>query len=474
MTTRAGTLGIRARRNTALTDGVVFVLIAATVLVLGFSIAAHRLVAQGTYLPGTLANGVDISGMTPQQAQDMLLELEQQKYEKTKIAVMLGETTQVFTTRDAGVTSGAGQAFEQALALLPAEESVWRRVTQLYTLREKGVHADVSAAYSRPVLERAVAEFAAPFEVAPLNAQASFDFQTELFTYVHDRPHSFVDEAALVDTLLKQFEAGDSTPVEVVPVQRPAAVELDALKRNTRLIGTCVTELTDNEDRNRNIQLITEAINGTVLQPGEQCSVNELTGPRTAEKGYRPAKAIVYGQYVYEYGGGICQLTGTLYNAALLAGANILQRSAHSIPSSYLPMGLDATVDYDSQKDLVIQNNAPYPMYIVARIQGLSLIVRIYGGYPEENLRYELETETISTIKPSKPMVIYDSSLPKGRRVLVSPAREGYEVKSYRLVYRDGVLTDKKLLANDYFEPKPVTYREGTKVEGAITDQEKD
>lgn len=475
MTSRAGTLSTRSKSNLILMDSIVFVLIAAAIMGIGLSMATSTLASQGVYLAGTLANGVDVSGLTPQQALDKLLVLETEKNEKTKIAVMCAQTTQVFTTRDAGVTSAAKQVFEQALALLdPQESSSWQRMVQLYKLRDEGITADISVTYSRDILERAVASFAAPFDVDYLDAKATFDFEAETFHYVQERPRSFIDQTWLTDTLLKQFEAGDSTPIEVVPLQQPAFITLEALKRNTRLIGSCVTELNDNEDRNQNIQLITDALNGTVLQAGEQFSINEMTGRRTAEKGYLPAKAIVYGQYVDEYGGGVCQLTGTLYNAALLAGANILQRSSHSIPSSYLPMGLDSTVDYDSGKDLVIQNNSPYPMYFSARIHGMDLVVRIYGGYPEENLRYELETETISTIKPSKPVVIYDSTLPKGRRVLVNPARDGYEVKSYRLVYRDGALEDKVLLASDYFEPKPVTYREGTKEADGVATQEKD
>ncbi|MGO1819551.1 MAG: VanW family protein [Senegalia sp. (in: firmicutes)] len=134
-----------------------------------------------------------------------------------------------------------------------------------------------------------------------------------------------------------------------------------------------------NINRVKNIEIATRAIDGKLLLPGEELSFNKTTGERSKSNGYFLANVILNGEYVKDYGGGVCQVSTTLYNAALLSGIEITERSPHSIPASYVPKGRDATVAYD-YLDLKIKNTYDYPIYIEGNPYKNSIEFKIYGN----------------------------------------------------------------------------------------------
>lgn len=139
---------------------------------------------------------------------------------------------------------------------------------------------------------------------------------------------------------------------------------------------------TDLEARSRsqrhNIFLSAQALNGIYLQPGESFSFNQKVGPRTQLRGYVPAPAYMSRETVNSVGGGICQVSSTLYNAALLANLTILERHAHFTTVKSVPPGLDATVWY-GQADLRLQNPYPWPIYLEADVVGEQFIIQFSG-----------------------------------------------------------------------------------------------
>jgi len=143
-------------------------------------------------------------------------------------------------------------------------------------------------------------------------------------------------------------------------------------------LGYCETKHTTNEDRNTNLRLACAALDGLILQPGEEFSYNGTLGERTAEKGYKPAAAYSGLNTVNSIGGGVCQVSSTLYNAVLLADMEIVFRINHGFRSSYIGVGLDATVNWGGP-DFQFRNNSHFPVMIKAEVSDGFVKVWLYG-----------------------------------------------------------------------------------------------
>lgn len=154
----------------------------------------------------------------------------------------------------------------------------------------------------------------------------------------------------------------------------------DMLKEINGQIGNFTTSFSSNDvNRVKNIEIATKSLDGKLLLPGEELSFNKTTGARSKSNGYFLANVILNGEYVKDYGGGVCQVSTTLYNAALLSDIEIIERYPHSIPASYVPKGRDATVAYD-YLDLKIKNTYDHPIYIEGNPYKNSVEFKIYGN----------------------------------------------------------------------------------------------
>lgn len=205
--------------------------------------------------------------------------------------------------------------------------------------------------------------------------------------------------------------------------------------RADQILGSCATHLIDNYDRTKNIETALGRLQGLVIKPGKAFSFNWFVGRRTARRGYLPAPVLFQDKKSIQIGGGICQVSSTLYNAALLSDLEILERHRHSSPITYLPLGLDATVAY-GYKDLRFKNPHPFPIRISANIAEDTLTISILG---EKKLPYDIEVTTrVAEIESPFP----DRT-----------AEPGKEVMRYRIRKKDGVVLEKEFLGRDYFHP---------------------
>ena len=145
------------------------------------------------------------------------------------------------------------------------------------------------------------------------------------------------------------------------------------------VLGHCETKHTDDENRNTNLRLLCEALDGVILEPGQEFSYNETVGERTEEKGYKAATAYSGKSIVKDIGGGVCQGSTTIYNCALLADLEILERVCHGATVGYVPLGLDAAVNWNTKTDLRFKNNFNFPMMIKAEVSDGYVKMKILG-----------------------------------------------------------------------------------------------
>lgn len=234
----------------------------------------------------------------------------------------------------------------------------------------------------------------------------SYDRATDQFVMEGASAGFEVDQEALETAILEALSGRAFDSVIEVPGQEISAEEATAASEY-RIIASYTTKTTNNKTRNRNIELACEAINGTVLAPGEEFSFNNVVGQRTAEKGYGAAAAYNEGEVVQEIGGGICQVSSTLYNAVLRAGLKTTKRQSHTFEPSYVTPGMDATVSWGGP-DYRFANLAANPEYanegsyaigIRAHYENREVTISIYGRpVLKDGYSFELKSTKVKDI----------------------------------------------------------------------------
>jgi len=282
---------------------------------------------------------------------------------------------------------------------------------------------------------------------------ATFDFNTRSFTFTQDQAGRRVDGEALYNQLVSALDRRDYAAVIAVDSQAIAPrVTAAELMGSFALISRYTTQTTSDSNRNNNINLAANAVMGTVVMPGETFSFNKTTGQRTEEKGYMPAAAIFGGATVDEIGGGVCQVSSTLFNAAAMADMTILSRSPHTWPSNYVDKGRDATVNWPNL-DFSFRNDRDTPIFIVSWYQQRQCTVEIYGGSLGPGITIELETRLISTTNPpADPIYEQNPLLPPGTVQEKKKARTGYVVETYKVYRQNGAEWKRELLCTSNYQ----------------------
>lgn len=215
-----------------------------------------------------------------------------------------------------------------------------------------------------------------------------------------------------------------------------------------------------NKDRSTNLKLAAEKINGTVLMPGEEFSYNKVVGERTISAGYKEAKIYSNGKVIDGLGGGICQISTTLYNAVLYANLEITERRNHQFVTSYIDAGLDATVAYGST-DFKFKNSREFPIKIVAEVKNGVAKMDIYGM--KEAVEYEVRLEpVVINYIPYKTTYTKDSSLPAGTQVVDQAGCNGVKTVTYKYLFLNGGLVSKTKISSDTYNPMQKIVRTST------------
>ena len=204
-----------------------------------------------------------------------------------------------------------------------------------------------------------------------------------------------------------------------------------------------------NTARTTNLKLAASKINGTVLAAGQEFSYNKVVGERSIAAGYKEAKIYSNGEVVDGLGGGICQISSTLYNAVVLANLDVTQRRNHQFVTSYLPAGRDATVVYGSQ-DFKFKNTRKYPIKLVASVSNGIAKISVYGIKENPDYEVSLQTSTISTI-PFATVYEDDASLPAGTEKVKQKGSNGMVTETYKIVKSNGAVVSKTLLSRDVY-----------------------
>ena len=201
--------------------------------------------------------------------------------------------------------------------------------------------------------------------------------------------------------------------------------------------------------RTQNIKVAAKKIDNTIIKAGEIFSFNKIVGPRTKKRGFKEAIEIVNNKYVTGVGGGVCQVSSTLYNSVLLSGLKIIERENHSRPVNYVPLGRGATVYYDLI-DFKFKNNFSNPLMIMAKVVNDQLTITLLGTDPGINV--EVITSSPEIIDP-KVIKKADKQLKKGNEKIIQDGEVGYKVTTRRIIKSGSKTIENRLISKDVYPP---------------------
>ena len=424
------------------------------------------------FCPGVYVDGIHLGGMTPEQAMNSVQSQIRQRHDAWKVELVYAGSVVAEINADMmefnvdpahvlneawlqGHTGDSEQRYEDMLRL---EQNPW----QAYTAQPDG---------NTQAIDNQLEQIKNAIDTAPTDAaMVGFDPSQPYPFLFTDEAYGFrLDTETIKERLYKMVSTMESGTVELVPERLEPSVRKSDLMKHYMLRSSVYTPIDKHstEERNNNIRKALGIINGYVLNAGKTFSFNGVVGQRSEANGWYPAIEYVYGEHVEGFGGGVCQASTTLYQAAVCAGLQIIKREPHSDSVSYTDYGKDATVYWVGKRkiDLSFKNTTDEPIYIVASVQEdpsnkkrLIAKVSMYGQ-DMGDVRYELESEITETLPaPFEPVYVKDTGamyvVYKDQQESVSKAKEGYVVKSYRVQYTGNVLSDRKELFTDTYQPK--------------------
>ncbi len=451
-------------------------------LVLGISIFAIVLAVDlgggaNTFYEGVAVDGLKLNGYTMEEAKEKLEVLNADRVASMAVRLAYSGREWTISPEQMGVELDIDEKLEQAWNL-GREGGIFKRQKEIRRLRKNGQELTTVMSYDIGMVESRLNEVKASVDLAAHDATVQFDPQEseEKFKIVQESNGRNVDLATLLQQVKNQLDNGYTTLIDVKPDVVYPSLKAEDLEKATARLSRVKTSLGSSSDaRIHNIKTVLTYFNGMVVQPGQEVSFNQTTGPRGLEEGYQNAGVIQDDEIIDGPGGGVCQASTTLYQALVKGGIEIVRSNKHSLPVSYVDAGTDAAVAYD-YKDLVFRNNTQYPIFIEGRVSGSSVVVAVYGYPMEEGTEIKIVTDVYETIQPLETKIILDTAaehvIYTDETKVKKKSREGIKVKSYRVVMKDGQEVSRELLRDDYYkEVQGETYQGVTPREGGAPAQ---
>lgn len=343
------------------------------------------------------------------------------------------------------------------------------RQNLLSKMLDAGFDYEVCAEYLFPNIKLLVNKMERNVNIKPQDAQIKINTNSETVFKVSNEVVGYTLNktklyAGICNNFLNKKEMTFVLPVKKIDPE----IYAEEFKKYTILRGDFSTDISHSSaDRKHNVKNALKALNLIEIAPNQVFSFNKTVGRRTEDNGYRNAKIIVNDEFVDGLGGGVCQVSTTLYNTALLSGLEIVEANKHSKQVSYVKYGFDAMVNYGSS-DLKFKNNTGEKIIIVTNYSPLKIRIRIFGE-SKGNVEYKLTNEIVSVTEPEieyledKDGEYADKVQFEDEYFVLKKGVKGMEIKTYREKYVDGELADKKLLRHDKFKEQNEVQIYGTK-----------
>lgn len=302
-------------------------------------------------------------------------------------------------------------------------------------------------------------------ETASETKDASIEFNNGTISIIPEVIGQKINNAELFSNLNQKLLALN-VPISLeLPIEtaKPNVTKADLAEIDTVLAVYSSNFNQFNTNRSENIRIAAHSINHVLLRPDQIISFNDLVGLRIAEAGFKEAPVIIEGKTVPDIGGGVCQVSSTLYNSILLADMKPIERTPHFHPLGYVPIGLDATVA-DNLLDFKFKNTLNKNAYVLTTISNGTLTVIILGNSSNLSKETITVTATVDKTLESHTVTKYDPNLPAGKRIIQEDGLTGYIVSSYRIKSINNKEVSRELLYVDEYSPEDEVIIFGTKL----------
>ncbi|MBF8983560.1 VanW family protein [Lutibacter sp. B2] len=437
-----------------------FIIVFLTFLIITTSIFLF-LVSNDNYHKGIIIQGVDVGGLSITEAQTKIQNNFKEKLSDEKIRFKYADYNLEIEGREIDYSYDYKATLNEAYSL-GRKGSYFERIDTILNLYKNPIYIEVIPTYNEEKLDTIIDNIKKNIDKSPKDAEIfkkgnAFIIKDEKIALVLNVEKS---KSIIVDKL-KNHKYKEPIEIELLVEEIVPKVMATDLKKIKDLLGIYKTSFnSNNKNRTTNVTLSAKKMNGKVVMPQEIFSFNEVVGPRTEEKGYLSAHVIFKGELIDGFGGGVCQTSSTLYNAVLLSNLKIIQRSKHTIPSTYVPKGQDATVSY-GVLDFKFQNTLDIPIYIESYVYKNEMIVKIYGKKVDD-IDIKIESVIDEVVKRSIETKD-DHELDEGIEKIEEKGRDGYKVTTYKYYYKNGKLIKKERLSKDYYRPTNQILIKGTK-----------
>ena len=410
-----------------------------------------------TILPGIYVEDISLEGKTAEEAKAAVEEYVQQLKSKViTLSVMNGNEVQV-TPQDFGFSWSNIEIIEEA-AGIGQKGNIVKRYKAAKDLQMENKVYDLEFELDKELIKNLLISKCSVYNQEAIDATLVLDDGGFL---IHPGQTGIVvDETASADLIysyLKDSWDGQDASVELVVTEdQPRGTE-EELAKVKDVLGTYTTSFkTSNKARSANVRNGCALINGITLYPGDEFSTYQMVSPFSEANGYYMAGSYLNGQVVDSLGGGICQVSTTLYNAVLLAELDVTERHSHSMIVTYVDPSADAAIAESSGKDFKFVNNTDAPIYIDGyTTDDKQICFTIYGmeTRPEgREVRYE--SEIVNTIYPDSEIIYTNPSLPAGS-IDVQSAHIGYKANLWKIVTENGVEVSREQVNSSGYKMVP-------------------
>lgn len=446
-------------KNLVLKGIIIFLIVLLIISLVTISSYAYMLLSDKNIAKGVSINGIDVGEMSKQNAENTLKEYYEPKINKN-VVLKWDDKSETVNLSKLGVSYDYDKAVNEAY-MIGKGKHVINDLKSILNAKSNGyditLERNVKAAAVDSILKSIQSSVNKPAKDAQLEYKSGNfvilpDSNGEQFVYDKSKQ-------LLLDRI-KNDDGSDTINLYTQTV-KPKYNQEYFKKVNTKVASYKTYFNTSDANRSYNLKIGAEAVNGTVLMPGQAFSLNKTLGPRVADNGYKTAHVIQDGKLIDDYGGGVCQIATTVYNAAVKAQMKITSRDHHEFPVTYVAPGLDATISGD-WLDLKFVNTSNYPIVITSYIIDNSFNVDIYGFNYMPGVDVELDSKIVK-INPAKTEYKNDSSLAYGQEVVDRDAHDGLVVDVYKKVYKNDKLVSNEKIYTDNYDTINAIVRKGTK-----------
>ena len=436
----------------------IFLFLIIIIIIVSLVEAVDLYINRNKIFPGVSAFGISLGGLTREEVQRTLQPIALKITNSPRILLFEDKEMKFIPHAELDASINLPQVIEKIYSIARTG-NIFKRIKERIILWRKGYEIPFQAKFNPQKLE----DF--QNKVSSLINRVPSDAYVEDNRIIESKAGVKLDLAKFTEEIVKTLKCLDeekyifSMPVITIAPKYTTQNVLTKLAIYQEL-GTYSTSLENKEENTiYNIKLASQMINGILVKPQEIFSFNKYVGPAEKEDGFKESTIIANGKFENGYGGGVCQVSSTIYNTALLANLPVVERYNHSIygdVTKYVPLGRDAAIFY-GYKDLRFKNNLDYEIVIFTKVIGDILQVDILG-------RNEDKPE-VEIISKDKKIVDYeiikekDPSLKPHQELVVQEGVPGYQIKTYRIIRKNGV-EKIEFLAEDTYQSVPMIVKE--------------